>query len=365
MYIIFFKNLRIYYSRQSFLSAEKAYLNSIDSLLAKRTMLQDNIPENISEFEFSQKHKELYDKIESINQELAIGSSAVLVLLHFSKLYVCSIGICRALLCRSGETNQSLQFDQLSVDHNLQNEEEVLRLRRLGLDLQVLQSSPLESTRCIGNYFGKSGYKDCSFLSAAKSEPIIFQPHIVGGIPLDESCRFLLIISGGMCKTIHEIFSQQANKEIIQMTVEQFKTQSTLMGVAQSVVNKIIQLHHDMFMKEIDENNRSSFKSHNDVTLLVRNFNFPLPNAIQKRNSQVRFNPVIAERSNPLQYFESDSTLDTNTSSIISTNSSTTSDCMILDKNKKIAPYVDFTDYYRRVEEARKNNTLPKNIEFD
>lgn len=331
-------------------------------------MLQDNVPEGISEYEFSQKHKELYDKIESINQELTIGSSAVLVLLHFSKLYVCSIGNCRALLCRS-DAGQSLRIDQLSIDHNLQNEEEVLRLRQLGLDLQVLLSSPLQSTRCIGNYFGKSGYKDCSFLSAASSEPIIFQPDIIGGIPLDESCRFLIIISGGMCKTLQEIFSYQANKELINMTVEQFKTQSTLMGVAQSVVNKMIQLHHDMFMKQIDENNQSSFRSHNDVTLLVRNFDFPLPNAIQKRNSQVRFNPVINERSNSLQYSESENTLDTNTSSIISTNSSSSDfnrdESMILDKNKKIASYVDFTDYYKRVEEAKKNNTLPKNIEFD
>lgn len=359
-----------YFSRQSFLSAEKAYLNSIDGQLAKRTMLQDNIPDGISEYEFSQKHKELYDQIEYINQELSVGTSAVLILLYYSKLYICSIGNCRALLCRS-DTKQSMSIEQLSVDHNLQNEEEVLRLRRLGLDLQVLQSSSLYSTRCIGNYFGKSGYKDCNFLSAATSEPIIFQPNIIGGIDLDDSCRFLLIMSGGLCKTLHDIFGHQANKELIQITVDQFKTQSTLMGVAQSVVNKIIQLHHDKFMTQIDENNQCPFRSHNDVTLLVRNFNYPLPNAIHKRNSQVRFNSVTSEHSNsPVQYSESENSTICSNTSFIATNDSSSSEfnrdeSTLVDKNAKIKPYVDFTDYFRRVEEARKNNLLPKNIEFD
>lgn len=153
--------------------------------------------------------------------------------------------------------------------------------------------APFVNTRCIGSYTGKSGYKDSAFLSAATSEPIISQPEIVGAIPLDESCRFLLLMSGGLCNTLHDVFESDTNvvnKEIVQMAVEQFRIQSTLMGVSQTTVHKIVQMHHDSYMLQIENNASSTFKQRDDITLLVRNFNFPMPNAIQKKiNPQVNF----------------------------------------------------------------------------
>lgn len=43
--------------------------------------------------------------------------------------------------------------------------------------------------------------------------------------------------------------SEQANKEIAQIVVEQFGSQSTLAGVAQGVVDRIVRIHHDHYMK--------------------------------------------------------------------------------------------------------------------
>jgi TAK1-binding protein 1 len=44
--------------------------------------------------------------------------------------------------------------------------------------------------------------------------------------------------------------SEQANKEIAQIVVEQFGVQSTLTGVAQGVVDRIvIRVHHDQYMQ--------------------------------------------------------------------------------------------------------------------
>lgn len=37
----------------------------------------------------------------------------------------------------------------------------------------------------------------------------------------------------------------------------------------------------------------------------------------------------------------------------------------IYDKNYKIQPYVDFGDYYKNVEIARANGSLPPNIVFE
>lgn len=84
--------------------------------------------------------------------------------------------------------------------------------------------APFLSTRCIGCYIGKAGYKDSSYLSGASSEPVISQPEIVGPIAVDESCRFLVLMSGGLCKTLRDIYSNETsivNREIVQMIVEQ------------------------------------------------------------------------------------------------------------------------------------------------
>lgn len=45
------------------------------------------------------------------------------------------------------------------------------------------------STRCLCNYMIKGAYKDFEELSAATAEPIIIDPHIVGGISIDSSYR--------------------------------------------------------------------------------------------------------------------------------------------------------------------------------
>lgn len=286
--------------RQAFVSAENGYTDWAGNFLAQKAMLQAEL-KGVSQYEISCKYKDIVRQLNYINDKLTIGASVVLALIHNRMLYICNVGNCRALLCKSDDNNV-LRVVQLSVDHNLYNEDEILRLCQLGLDVQSFKQSPFFTTRCIGNYIGKAGYQDCSFLSSASSEPIIGQPEIVGAIPMDESCRFLLLMSGGLCKTLQDVFPTdtiQVNKEIIQMTVEQFRVQSTLMGVSQSTVHKVVQMHHDAFMRQIEDDNRSLFNVRDDITLLVRNFNFPMPNAIHKKHSQqhqVSFNTIAQQQ---------------------------------------------------------------------
>lgn len=45
------------------------------------------------------------------------------------------------------------------------------------------------STRCLCNYMIKHAYKDYEDLSAATEQPIIAEPHIIGGISVDSSYR--------------------------------------------------------------------------------------------------------------------------------------------------------------------------------
>jgi TAK1-binding protein 1 len=174
--------------RQAFVSVEKGYSEAIDELLARKTILQCEIPDGLSQYEISQKYQNILDEISAINDELSIGSSAVLALIYKEKLYIGNLGNCRALLCKN-DMNNVLRVIQLTVDHNLNNEDEVLRLCQLGLDIQSLKTAPFYSTRCIGNHLGKKGFKDCDFLSCANGEPVVSEPEIVGPIRIDDSCR--------------------------------------------------------------------------------------------------------------------------------------------------------------------------------
>lgn len=73
-----------------------------------------------------------------MNCELSTGTSAVIVLICNGKLYVANVGDCRALLCKT-DSNQVLRVTQLSVDHDLKNEDELLRLSQLGLNIRSIR----------------------------------------------------------------------------------------------------------------------------------------------------------------------------------------------------------------------------------
>lgn len=79
-----------------------------------------------------------------------------------------------------------------------------------------------ENTRCLGNYLVKGGYREFEELATATAEPIIAEPEIHGGIELDESCRFLLLMSRGLYKSLEEATgTDQVNKELALIAVEQ------------------------------------------------------------------------------------------------------------------------------------------------
>lgn len=79
-----------------------------------------------------------------------------------------------------------------------------------------------ENTRCLGNYLVKGGYREFEELASATAEPIIAEPEIHGGIELDDSCRFLLLMSRGLYKSLEEATgTDQVNKELALIAVEQ------------------------------------------------------------------------------------------------------------------------------------------------
>ncbi|EGI65104.1 TAB1 protein, partial [Acromyrmex insinuator] len=365
--------------RQAFIAVEKGYQDSIGDLLAERASLQFDIPDGLTPYETYQKFPDLVDKLNALNCELSAGTSAVVALVYRGKLYVANVGDSRALLCKT-DSNQVLRVVQLSLDHDLRNEDELLRLSQLGLDVEsIRQGSHLgnqENTRCLGNYLVKGGYREFEELTASMAEPIIAEPEIHGSIELDESCRFLLLMSRGLYKSLEEATgTDQVNKELALIAVEQFRVQSTLTGVAQAVVDKVVRIHHDINMSNTQ--NTMTTGKRDDITLLVRNFNFPLPHALKSPTNRpdhsVRFNPVV--QTAPINMLDNEDLSSTSTgvtddnADTSTTETSTTSDlyppgARMAERNARIKPYVDFSEYYENVEKRRKEGTLPEGIDF-
>lgn len=384
--------------RQAFLSVEKSYMQSIDDRLAERAKLQMDIPEDLSEYEAYNKYPHVVERLRTLTSELSCGTTAVVALIIKGRLFVANVGECRALLCKA-DSDGVLRVLELSVDHNLYNEDELLRLQQLGLDIDLIkQENRLgnqENSRCIGNYLVKGGYKEMDELASSVSEPVIAEPQVHGGIPLDESCRFLMLMSDGVYKSLESATrTDQVNKELAQLAVSEFRTQSTLTGVAQAVVDRIGRIHHDVFMcnnlsREIDSPPSGGPKGRrDDMTLVIRNFNFEMPNALPPKSfpkvhimesesdTGAATSPVSPSGDSE---YHSGSTLrnsgsvGTSTVSVMpytndsSTTEESSSDAMfsqpISASPVPILPYVDFSEYYANVERARIAGTLPEGSE--
>ncbi len=81
-------------------------------------------------------------------------------------LYIANVGDSRAILCQNNHGNITAM--QLSDDHNVYNPGEQERLDRLGLDIDLLvgcgRLGPYQTTRSIGDYDIKGGYRDVDIL---------------------------------------------------------------------------------------------------------------------------------------------------------------------------------------------------------
>lgn len=102
---------------------------------------------------------------------------------------------------------------------------------------------------------------------------MIAEPDICGGIPIDESFYFLILMSDGLYKSLEDskALSQDANIEIVGLVAAELQAQSTINGVCQAVVDRICRFHHDGFM-----NHNKRCERRDDMTLLLRLFSAKL-----------------------------------------------------------------------------------------
>uniref|UniRef100_A0A2K6K2Q2 TGF-beta-activated kinase 1 and MAP3K7-binding protein 1 n=1 Tax=Rhinopithecus bieti TaxID=61621 RepID=A0A2K6K2Q2_RHIBE len=262
---------------QAFDVVERSFLESIDDALAEKASLQSQLPEGVPQHQLPPQYQKILERLKTLEREISGGAMAVVAVLLNNKLYVANVGTNRALLCKS--TVDGLQVTQLNVDHTTENEDELFRLSQLGLDAGKIKQVGIicgqESTRRIGDYKVKYGYTDIDLLSAAKSKPIIAEPEIHGAQPLDGVTGFLVLMSEGLYKALEAAHGPgQANQEIAAMIDTEFAKQTSLDAVAQAVVDRVKRIHSDTFASGGE---RARFcPRHEDMTLLVRNFGYPL-----------------------------------------------------------------------------------------
>ncbi|MEJ1271496.1 TGF-beta activated kinase 1/MAP3K7 binding protein 1 [Cricetulus griseus] len=262
---------------QAFDVVERSFLESIDDALAEKASLQSQLPEGVPQHQLPPQYQKILERLKALEREISGGAMAVVAVLLNNKLYVANVGTNRALLCKS--TVDGLQVTQLNVDHTTENEDELFRLSQLGLDAGKIKQVGIicgqESTRRIGDYRVKYGYTDIDLLSAAKAKPIIAEPEIHGAQPLDGVTGFLVLMSEGLYKALEAAHGPgQANQEIAAMIDTEFAKQTSLDAVAQAVVDRVKRIHSDTFASGGE---RAKFcPRHEDMTLLVRNFGYPL-----------------------------------------------------------------------------------------
>lgn len=107
-----------------------------------------------------------------------------------------------------------------------------------------------------------------------------------------------------------------------------------------------------------DSNLTSKTSKRDDMTLLVRNFNFPLPNALKSPTVPFKsFDPMNSVASSTNNFDTTEETEQT-----WSTNdSSSDSNKKHEDQTKKrIKPFVDFSEYFEKYKEFEKEGTLPE-----
>ena len=114
--------------------------------------------------------------------------------------------------------------------------------------------------------------------SVATEEPVIAEPHICGGIPIDETFFALVLMSDGVYNSIEEAADMEINSnfDVVRLVTEELQCQNNLTGVAQAVVDRIGRAHHDTYMNQMRK-----CQKRDDMTLLIRIFTGEIANSLK------------------------------------------------------------------------------------
>lgn len=194
------------------------------------------------------------------------------------------------------------------------------------------------------------------FYRDAKTEPVIADPEVFGKIQLDESCRFLLLMSSGVFTALQDATGvQQVNPDIAALAAKEFGQQTTLNGVAQAVVDDLGRRHHDAFFTD----RGLLCQQRDDMTLIIRNFNYPL--AQNTPSSSVFYSTNSQPNTFENTFGTLEKTSSTNWGSDDESPPQQNTYQLRLDEDGRVEAYVDFSEFYealrlRQMQSAEDND---------
>jgi len=197
----------------------------------------------------------------ALDDEVRGGATALVAIVCDQQLFVANCGDCRAVLVKEGEHNQ-LTAVQLSQHHDLQNPEERNRLIELHLNPDIVG----EPTRCIGDYYRKSGWSEKH--DSLCSDPVIPRPTVLS-LTMDDSFRYLLLMSGGVVNAMRQTDTaglDHVTARIAELTVREVLQEHSLSRVAQAVLDAIARDHQHAFVEKLLP---SGCNRRDEMTLLV------------------------------------------------------------------------------------------------
>jgi len=123
--------------------------------------------QHLTSYEAYMRYPHEVKQLQEIEPKLTGGCTAVMAVVIDKVLHVANIGDSRAILLKE-DAKGNLVMEQLSVDHTVENEEELRRLESLGLSpKELIKAGRLgtqENTRSIGDFSIKEGYRDVDSL---------------------------------------------------------------------------------------------------------------------------------------------------------------------------------------------------------
>nr|XP_054763551.1 TGF-beta-activated kinase 1 and MAP3K7-binding protein 1-like [Lytechinus pictus] len=238
--------------QRAFVTVERGLFESLDHVVAERANLKLSLPDGVSDYELYQKYPMEMEKFQSMTADISGGTSAIVTLIHDNKLFVANVGSCHQVVCP--------------------------------VSFLLIPSS------------------NCFFIflySQASSEPILAEPDIIGGLDVSNMTGFLMMYSNGLSQSLIEATdTSQANLDLAFMAMSEFEVQATLSGVAQAVVDKVVRKHHDTYLSE--GGRMANCQKRDDITLIVRNFNFPLGSRMSSPGGAAPYNPAPIPFSTPI-----------------------------------------------------------------
>ncbi|KAH8037752.1 hypothetical protein HPB51_017252 [Rhipicephalus microplus] len=142
----------------------------------------------------------------ALEAELSSGCSlALAVVMNGNQLYVANLGRTRVLLLRGGEEPKLL-----TVEHSIDNADELARLVSLGVDTDALTEEVVPVTRCLGAHPRRR--------RPDGPDPVSNEPEFCGPLEVEPGWR-LLFLSDGLCKALNVsgMLNQEANRLVAKL----------------------------------------------------------------------------------------------------------------------------------------------------